>query len=77
VKIQQELAVLIIYLLLWSEYDYRHALEYIKKRKPLFSWRRIFSLYSQQHLTFFMKFRIALWSLYSSYSNNVMMGTEN
>jgi len=30
VKIQQELAVLIIYLLLWSEYDYRHALEYIK-----------------------------------------------
>jgi len=35
------------------------------------------NLFTLLPITFFMKFRIALWSLYSSYSNNVMMGTEN
>jgi len=39
-------------------------------------FKRIFSVYSQEHLIF-MSFRVALWLSFSSYSNKVMMGTDN
>jgi len=37
---------------------------------------QIFFTYSQEHLTFFMNICVASWKLYSSYSNNAMMGME-
>jgi len=40
-----------IYMLIWSEYNYRHAPRFISE-KIIFWWRRTFSLCSQEHFTF-------------------------
>jgi len=68
-----------IYMLLWCEYNSRHALELCIKSPSVinhFLMTHLFSLFPRS-LNFFINFRVALWLLYSSYSNIVMMETKN
>jgi len=74
-----QLDVPIIYMLLWFEYNYRHALELSKVprwRKPFFNDHRICSLYSQEHLTFYELSRCIVVVVFS-YSNNISLDQRN